>query len=644
VQSTEKSAAQTAGLSSFWERIRHLIASGFGSPNWLGSVRFWIGVLGAVVGAIVLLWLVDKVVLYYLARSYVDQVASALDLNPHLANALILLTFVVAIFFARFLWSFSRQRRIVGISGLAGLLIAHSLVLWWATREQTIDVGGNALKCYVISRDGNVTYREHPGIDPATGRECKPVKPEMVERLRDYQAGKRPQKVIAENPVFFDPRSSEPIVWYYQAKDGTIEIFDLMGFHPDTGEELLPITRDTAELWKKQQIEKARRIPELITNPKDYIFFDLRTGEARAWYWVSPNGRYEFYDNSGFHPQAGDKLQIVTQEIIKAWKDQQETPTLRPPNAVQITKDTVFFDPVTGNSRLWYWRKDKGEYEFFDGPGFHPQNGQPLQSFTKDMLIQYQQEIDEKAKQLKAEQDRIEAEQKAKREAENRRQHELQKKAEEEQRRREADAKRLSEAAKQCDDLAANPNDANRVGVGVYYGDLKPRAAEAVAACEAASKQNPNTLRFQYQLARALELTGDGVTRAKNRQHALEIHQVLVKAGYPAAYDNLGSVFRDKGDLTTAVAFYRRGIALNDSDSMFSLADLIGDKRVMPQAPGETPIELYKRAADLGNQNGVRGYQAEVAKAQQAQQQQVQQLQQQRLFLQFMGTVLRNVR
>ena len=593
-----------------------------------------------------MLWFVDKVVFYYLARSYVDQVANALDLNPHLANALILLTFVVAIFFARFLWSFSRQRRIVGISGLAGLLIAHSLVLWWATRDQTIDVGGNALKCYVISRDGNVTYREHPGIDPATGRECRPVTPAMVERLRKYQAGKRAERVVSENPAFFDVVSGEPIIWYYQSKEDSIEIFDLMGFHPDTGDELVPITKEIAEVWKRQQIDKARRVPKLITHPENYVFFDPRTGEPRAWYWTSSNGRYEFYDSQGFQPQTGDRLQIVTREIIDAWKDQQEKPNiaLRPPNRVQITEDTIFFDLVTGNPRLWYWRKEKGEYEFFDGPGFHPQNGQPLQSFTKDILIQYQQEIGEKAKQLKAEQDRIEAEQKAKREAENCRQLELQKKAEEDKRQREAEAKRLSEAAKQCDDLAANPNDANRVGVGVYYGDLKPRAAEAVAACEEARKQNPSTLRFQYQLARALELTGDGVARAKNKQRALEIHQVLVKAGYPAAYDNLGSAYRDRGDLGTAVALYRRGIALNDSDSMFSLADLIGDGRVAPQAPGETPIELYKRAADLGNQNGVRGYQAEVAKTQQAQQQQVQQLQQQRLFLQFMGTVLKNVR
>ena len=64
---------------------------------------------------------------------------------------------------------------------------------------------------------------------------------------------------------------------------------------------------------------------------------------------------------------------------------------------------------------------------------------------------------------------------------------------------------------------------------------------------------------------------------------------------------------------------------------------------MISQSPSETPLELYKRAADLGNENGTRAYQDELAKAQQAQQQQIQQLQQQKLMLQFLGTVLQNV-
>jgi hypothetical protein len=314
------------------------------------------------------------------------------------------------------------------------------------------------------------------------------------------------------------------------------------------------------------------------------------------------------------------------------------------PNRVEITKDTVFFDPVTGNPRLWYWRRDKGDYQFFDGPGFHPQNGDALKPFTKDSLTQYQQEIVDKARQLKAEQDKIEADQKAAREADAKRQLEQKQKDQEEQRKREEQLQRLSEAARRCDELAANPNDTQRVGDGVTYASLKPQAAQAVDACTLAVDQHPNELRFKYQLARALELTGDGAVRTKNRQTAFEIHKLLITKGYAAAYDNLASLYRwDKKDLGTAVTLFRKGVQLGDSDSMVSLADLIGDGLVIPEGPNETTLELYGRAAQLGNQNAVRAYQQALANAQEAQQQQVNRIQQQQLMLQFMGTVLRNI-
>jgi TPR repeat protein len=183
------------------------------------------------------------------------------------------------------------------------------------------------------------------------------------------------------------------------------------------------------------------------------------------------------------------------------------------------------------------------------------------------------------------------------------------------------------------------------VAGGVPYGDLKPQAADAVEACENAVQQNPRELRYQYQLARALELAGDGPVRTKNRQRAFEIHQTLVRAGYVAAFDNLASIYWwDRKDTANAVGLWRKGVDLGDTDSMISLAELIEKGRVVPQNAGETPLELYKRAADLGNENGARAYQAEVSNAEQQQQQQIQQLEQQRMMLQIIGGVLQNIR
>jgi TPR repeat protein len=632
-------AALGNSLRNFAERARASLTNS-GSAG-----RLLLIAVAGIAGAFALLWVVDKIVSYYFARSYVEEIADAFDLNKHLTDALVLLTFFAGVLLARCVWSFSRQKRRIGIVGLASLFLAHSLVLWYATKNNYFDRAGNATKCYVLSRDGRVTYGERIGTDPTTGRPCRSFTAETLERLKEYEAGKRPREVTETNPTFFDPRSGEPIVWYYKDKDDTIQLFDLMGFHPVTGDELISITKDVVAQWKSQIEQRQKRAPKLI-DPDKYVFFDPRTGDPRAWYWISNGGHYEFYDGPGYQPQTGDKLQVATRDIVEDWENKQKNPETpnRPPNKVEITTNTVFFDPVTGNPLLWYWRRDSGEYDFFDGPGFHPQNGDTLKPFTKDALTQYRSELDAKAKRLQEEKDRVEREQKERQQAEDRRRLEQQQRDEAEQRQRQEQLQRATEAARQCDQLAANPSDAHRVGEGVPYAALKPVAAQAVEACDLAAKQNPTELRFQYQLGRALELAGDGAVRMQNRQRAMAIHQKLVNMGYAAACDNLGSLYRwDKKDMTTAVAMFRRGVQLGDADSMVSLADMIGDNEITP-GPNETSLELYKRAADLGNPSAMRAYQDALTKAQNAQQQQIQQIQQQQMMLQFLGAVLQNVR
>jgi hypothetical protein len=32
------------------------------------------------------------------------------------------------------------------------------------------------------------------------------------------------------------------------------------------------------------------------------------------------SGEYQFYDNSGYHPETGEPLSIITKEVIEAWR------------------------------------------------------------------------------------------------------------------------------------------------------------------------------------------------------------------------------------------------------------------------------------------------------------------------------------
>ena len=57
-----------------------------------------------------------------------------------------------------------------------------------------------------------------------------------------------------------------------------------------------------------------------------------------------------------------------------------------------------------------------------------------------------------------------------------------------------------------CDRLAANPFDPNHVTQGVAFAEIQQSAA--VTACRKAVERNPQTPRFSYQLARALDRSG----------------------------------------------------------------------------------------------------------------------------------------
>ena len=588
----------------------------------LSRRRLLVSIAAGVLAALFLFWFVDKVIYYFLVRSYIDQVADVLDLNKHLINALVLLSFLAVVFFANLIWSFSKQKRRIGIAGIAALLVAHSVVLWFGTRDKFFDQAGTAVKCYVVTRDGTVTYGNRHGIDQATGRQCRPVTPEVVERLEEYRKGRLPQRVADTDPTFFSPRSGEPIVWYYLSKQKGIEIFDLMGFHPETGAELIPITKEIVETWREQP--KQRCMPKRV-DPEKFPFFDPRTREPKVWYSRDKDGNYEFYDCPGFHTGTGQELLVISQEIADEVLGKSAR---RAPNPVDITT-FVIFDPNTGAARAWYWRGENINYEFFDGPGFHPRNGEPLKLFTKEAMQNWDREI-------KEEKVRLDRENKKRADEEEKRKDDLAKKEAADKKARDDERARLTQAAGLCDDLAANPSDSNRLGEGVPFDNLKARAKEAVSNCEIAISQNPAQLRFKYQLARALHWT--------DRKRAFDILQELVRQRYPAAFDNLGWLYlTEKKDPSGAITLFKAGAQAGDSDSMLSLAEMIDRNHLTVANPAQEKLALYQRAAQLGNKTAITAYQVELAKVQNEEQRRMQELQQQRMMLQMFGTVLRNI-
>ena len=313
--SNEKSGLEKGNMPVIQSSVEQKIRNGLSGLSRPLRLAFLAGAV--VVLAIVLFWLFNEIFYYLLAKSYVDELSQAYNLNKGFTKALVWASFAAVVFFAGCTFSFSKRKRTAGYVGILALLIGHGVLM--GKRDAIYDTSGKTEKCYVLKRDG-ITILNHVGIDPDTGRECKLLTPQMAEKYNAYKDGKRPQIINDVKPTFFDPVSGEPVVWFAKDSAGHIELFDLMGFHPQSGEELKPVDREIVSEWSKQSSQVVRRVPNRILDPNKYGFFDPLTGNSKIWFWVSDAGDYEFYDGPGFHPTSGDALKLASRETIVAWK------------------------------------------------------------------------------------------------------------------------------------------------------------------------------------------------------------------------------------------------------------------------------------------------------------------------------------
>lgn len=696
--------------------------------------------------AATLFWLFNEAIYYFTARQYVDEIAWVFNINRHAASALTLVLFVVLAWFGGKVFSLDAKSRRVGLAGIFVLLLVNYLILWAGAHRVNFGRGGEASRCYVLSRSGQVKYLENTGVDPETGRTCKPYTADLLERLKSYEGGKRPERVLADEPDFFDPRSGQPVLWYAKSKAGKIELFDLMGFHPETGEELQAITQEVADGYKREVRERNQRAPAIVDIQKTPPF-DPINGQARVWYWKSAAGEYEFYDNRGFHPRTGEALQPITREVLADYEQRQskrcyivtrdsvrygreagidsvtgrmcrpltevilervreyekgnrpkpvtgDTPTFfdqrtgdasiwysqdsagnlrlydlmgfdpqsgdelqpvtrdiqdkwaaqtarkkeedarrrRPPQPVDPEK-FPFFDPATGAAQVWYWRSPEGRYEFYDNQGFHPRTGEPLSVITRDAIATWHKEIETR----RVEQERIERQRREAQAREEQQRREAEEREAARRREQEEQAHRIAQSGDLCDQAAANPNDRRKSQSvpGVRYEELKGQAASAVEICRVAVEANPNELRYQYQYARALSFS--------NPDQAISIYRKLTSRKYPAAYDNLANLLLRKQNIPAAIAVLNDGSKLDDPDSLVTLADLVEKGHVPVANPQATRFALLSRAAQFGHQGAQIAVEQERIKMEQNQQQQYFERQQQERALQMFGTILQGI-
>jgi hypothetical protein len=125
------------------------------------------------------------------------------------------------------------------------------------------------------------------------------------------------------------------------------------------------------------------------------LYFAHSGKEILRWYALTPEG-VRYYDSPGVDTTYGIPLKPVTPDVIrnlKLWEDKDI-------NLVNPRKVT-FFNPITGEPRVWYYQYPEGTFEFYDKPGYHPITGEPLKAVTKQIYFEWKGKTNLKGNSVK---------------------------------------------------------------------------------------------------------------------------------------------------------------------------------------------------------------------------------------------------
>ena len=152
-----------------------------------------------------------------------------------------------------------------------------------------------------------------------------------------------------------------------------------------------------------------------------------------------------------------------------------------------------------------------------------------------------------------------------------------------------------------CDRLAASPlDDLRPAGVaGVRLVDIEIEAASP--ACEAAQREHPTTIRFEFEAGRVAEAE-------KNFGMASKLYERAASAGYPSAMEYLGLLWSSghlgAKDYGLARYWFEKAVALDNVAAMSDLGFIYETgKGVAPDY--SKAKQLYQKAAAAGDSTGM---------------------------------------
>jgi hypothetical protein len=151
--------------------------------------------------------------------------------------------------------------------------------MFFFTKNQMFDhMTGKAMKYCAQTPEGLVCF-DTPGFDPKYGIELKPVDSTVA---KSAALRKNPPRKINNPTQFFDFATREPLIWYYELPDGTLEFYDQPGFHPKYAEQLKPVTPESVRKYEKKKSEEVAITNAAIENQKRKEEIARAKAEAEA--------------------------------------------------------------------------------------------------------------------------------------------------------------------------------------------------------------------------------------------------------------------------------------------------------------------------------------------------------------------------
>lgn len=182
-----------------------------------------------------------------------NKVTNTTGVNQYLAKAIIVALMVPLLVSAKWTFSLSSQKRIKGYSVVAFYTVIFYMAMFVLTKDQWFNFATGESMKYCAMNPESIHCFDKPGYDPETGQLLVPATPELAAIKNRY---KHPTQKVVNPKDYFNSATGDPAVWYYETPDGTIELFDHPGFHPQSGQALKPITREVAAKYEKQEAKR----------------------------------------------------------------------------------------------------------------------------------------------------------------------------------------------------------------------------------------------------------------------------------------------------------------------------------------------------------------------------------------------------